>query len=363
MERRKKEDDKKKKREEEKRMKDEEKKKKEEEKRKKEEDEKKKKEEDKKKKEEEEKRKKEEAKTRKNSKKSKIVPAGSGSSSNKLPNKNESSPPPTESNAASSKKKGGSSKKKAGSPSEAAATDKKSGGSGKKSKKGKGDDHGGSKKQKSPTGGAADGGDGVEVAEVTFNLVGAPECGKKWILAECKKGAKDKDAEAEGEDDDEFESGKLEIKLESQTIVCNVVDNQPGEEYARFRALNYQSADVFFVCFNLGNEGKGGGQCEEEVEKLESEWIKEIRFVCPEVPLVFLGIVASDGRGKVDGEVRARKKKKAEELAESVEGMFYEIDYSAGHKGKKGGATAGDGKEAVKVTFHSFYELVLHIYS
>jgi len=172
------------------------------------------------------------------------------------------------------------------------------------------------------------------------------------ILAECKKEGTD----AEG-DDDEFETGKLEIKLENQIIVCNVIDNQPGEEYARFRALNYQSADVFFVCFNLGSTEQA-----EEVEKLESEWIKEIRFVCPEVPLVFLGIVtgeSSKDTGKA-AEVRSRKKKRAEELAESVEGMFYEIDYSGRKKGTKGG---DEGKEMVKVTFPTFNELVLHIYS
>lgn len=53
------------------------------------------------------------------------------------------------------------------------------------------------------------------------------------------------------------------------------------EDYDRLRPLSYSNADVFLVCFAVGNKAS--------FENVAEKWAPELRRYCPGVPILLVG--------------------------------------------------------------------------
>lgn len=56
------------------------------------------------------------------------------------------------------------------------------------------------------------------------------------------------------------------------------------EDYDRLRPLSYSNADVFLVCFAVGNQAS--------FENVAEKWAPELRRYCPGVPILLVGTQA-----------------------------------------------------------------------
>jgi len=78
-----------------------------------------------------------------------------------------------------------------------------------------------------------------------------------------------------------FDNRSTIVLYNNEPMNLNLWDTAGQEDYARLRPLSYPHTDVFLVCFSIISRNS--------FQNLENKWIPEIRFHCPEVPIILVG--------------------------------------------------------------------------
>jgi len=78
-----------------------------------------------------------------------------------------------------------------------------------------------------------------------------------------------------------FDNTVSHITVENQQLDLSLWDISGQEEYDRARALSYNSANVFILCFSISQPAS--------FESITQKWYPELSHFCPDVPVILLG--------------------------------------------------------------------------
>mmetsp|Transcript_6321 Transcript_6321/g.7787 ORF Transcript_6321/g.7787 Transcript_6321/m.7787 type:complete len:127 (-) Transcript_6321:2-382(-) len=78
-----------------------------------------------------------------------------------------------------------------------------------------------------------------------------------------------------------YEQHNAGIMYHGTPVSLGLWDTTQGEYYSRLRPLSYSQADVVLVCFSLVDRSS--------FECVASKWKPEIKFHCPNCPIILVG--------------------------------------------------------------------------
>ncbi|XP_065057304.1 uncharacterized protein LOC135685322 isoform X4 [Rhopilema esculentum] len=108
-------------------------------------------------------------------------------------------------------------------------------------------------------------------------VVGDNTCGKTSLL----NSFVNSDFEVDESDCGIFDECITEVLVGTKPIEFMLWDLSGHEEYDGFRIELFRVADIFLVCFDIGDP--------ESFENVEDVWIPEIKYVAPETPFILVG--------------------------------------------------------------------------
>ena len=85
-----------------------------------------------------------------------------------------------------------------------------------------------------------------------------------------------------------FDNYQANIMVNGKPISLGLWDTAGQEDYDRLRPLSYPKTDVFIVCYSIMHN------C--SLDNARNKWLPEIRYHCPKVPFMLVGM-KSDLRG------------------------------------------------------------------
>jgi Ras-related C3 botulinum toxin substrate 1 len=78
-----------------------------------------------------------------------------------------------------------------------------------------------------------------------------------------------------------FDNYATNLMVDNKVINLGLWDTAGQEDYDDLRPLAYPQTDVFLVCYSAVSRIS--------VENIRNKWISELRFHCPDVPIVLVG--------------------------------------------------------------------------
>eukprot|EP00794_Sanderia_malayensis_P000552 gene552-1209_t len=108
-------------------------------------------------------------------------------------------------------------------------------------------------------------------------VVGDNGCGKTCLLKSFVKS----DFEVDDTSSDIFEECMETVRIGTRRIEFMLCDLSGQEEYDGLRIELYHNADVFLVCFDIGNPNS--------LTNIDDTWIPEIKDEAPNIPFIVVG--------------------------------------------------------------------------
>jgi len=112
----------------------------------------------------------------------------------------------------------------------------------------------------------------------TLMVVGDNNCGKTCLL----KSFVMSDFEVDESNCGIFEECTVKVKIGTRMIEFMLWDLSGHEDYDGLRVELFQNADIYLVCFDIGNPAS--------LENVLDVWIPEIQYVTPDVPFIMVGL-------------------------------------------------------------------------
>ena len=81
-----------------------------------------------------------------------------------------------------------------------------------------------------------------------------------------------------------FDNYSANIMIDNEAVNIGLWDTAGQEDYDRLRPLSYPQTDVFLVCFSVVNPSS--------YENVKSKWYNEIKYYCPDTPIILVGTKA-----------------------------------------------------------------------
>lgn len=78
-----------------------------------------------------------------------------------------------------------------------------------------------------------------------------------------------------------FDNYSANIMIDNEAVNIGLWDTAGQEDYDRLRPLSYPQTDVFLICFSVVNPSS--------FENVKTKWFNEIKFYCPETPIILVG--------------------------------------------------------------------------
>ncbi|XP_074106564.1 ras-like GTP-binding protein RhoL [Cotesia typhae] len=78
-----------------------------------------------------------------------------------------------------------------------------------------------------------------------------------------------------------FDNYSDSVNVDGQEFNVTLWDTAGQEDYERLRPLSYPNTDCFLLCFSI--------TASSSFENILSKWYPEIKFHCPDVPIVLVG--------------------------------------------------------------------------
>ena len=78
-----------------------------------------------------------------------------------------------------------------------------------------------------------------------------------------------------------FDNYSANIMIDNEAVNIGLWDTAGQEDYDRLRPLSYPQTDVFLICFSVVNPSS--------FENVKTKWYNEIKFYCPETPVILVG--------------------------------------------------------------------------
>jgi GTPase SAR1 family protein len=72
-----------------------------------------------------------------------------------------------------------------------------------------------------------------------------------------------------------------DFEVDGKVNAVNLCDTESGDQFSRFRALNFEEADVFLILFSVVNKSS--------FENISFQWYEEICFVKADTPIILVG--------------------------------------------------------------------------
>lgn len=69
--------------------------------------------------------------------------------------------------------------------------------------------------------------------------------------------------------------------IDDEAVNIGLWDTAGQEDYDRLRPLSYPQTDIFIICFSIVSPSS--------FENVRAKWYTEIRYYCPETPIVLVG--------------------------------------------------------------------------
>jgi Ras-related C3 botulinum toxin substrate 1 len=69
--------------------------------------------------------------------------------------------------------------------------------------------------------------------------------------------------------------------IDNEAVNIGLWDTAGQEDYDRLRPLSYPTTDVFIICFAIDSPPS--------FENVKSKWSNEIKYYCPNVPIILVG--------------------------------------------------------------------------
>ena len=69
--------------------------------------------------------------------------------------------------------------------------------------------------------------------------------------------------------------------IDDEAVNIGLWDTAGQEDYDRLRPLSYPQTDIFLICFSIVSPSS--------YENVRAKWYTEIRYYCPETPIVLVG--------------------------------------------------------------------------
>jgi cell division control protein 42 len=110
-----------------------------------------------------------------------------------------------------------------------------------------------------------------------------------------------------------FDNYAVTVNVGGSIVTLTLFDTAGQEDYDRLRPLSYSNADVFLVCFSVGNRAS--------FDNVRDKWAAELRRYSPGVPLLLVGLQA-DRRESIPAE-RQVAVGEAERLARDIRAGKY----------------------------------------
>lgn len=78
-----------------------------------------------------------------------------------------------------------------------------------------------------------------------------------------------------------FDSFSTAISVDGKQVKLALWDTAGQEDYDRLRPLSYPNSDVVIVCYSI--------DAPESLVNVTEKWAPEVRYFCPDVPVVLVG--------------------------------------------------------------------------
>lgn len=75
---------------------------------------------------------------------------------------------------------------------------------------------------------------------------------------------------------------KASVKVDDKVMSMSIWDTAGQEDYDRLRPMSYPGTDLFLVTFSVVSR--------ESYLNVESKWLPELRYHCPNVPIYIVGL-------------------------------------------------------------------------
>ena len=79
-----------------------------------------------------------------------------------------------------------------------------------------------------------------------------------------------------------FDDYSALVEVDGYRINLGLWDTAGQEEYKRLRPLSYPATNIFWICYDIGNQSS--------FDNIETNWIPEINEHCPNTPFVIIGM-------------------------------------------------------------------------
>ncbi|XP_050504085.1 ras-related C3 botulinum toxin substrate 1-like [Diabrotica virgifera virgifera] len=79
-----------------------------------------------------------------------------------------------------------------------------------------------------------------------------------------------------------WDNGEYETTLDGKDVSLSLISMAGQQEYSRLRPLAYEMADIFLLGFSIGSPSS--------LTSLQIVWVPEIRKLCPNTPIVIVGL-------------------------------------------------------------------------
>jgi Ras-related C3 botulinum toxin substrate 1 len=79
-----------------------------------------------------------------------------------------------------------------------------------------------------------------------------------------------------------FDNYCANVVIGKRLVSVGLWDTAGQEDYDRLRPLSYPSTDVFLACFSIISPAS--------FENIKTKWIPEIRYHCPDTPIILAGL-------------------------------------------------------------------------
>jgi Ras-related C3 botulinum toxin substrate 1 len=78
-----------------------------------------------------------------------------------------------------------------------------------------------------------------------------------------------------------FDNYNANVMYKDKIVSLGLWDTAGQEDYDQLRPLSYPDTNCFLICFSLVSPTS--------YENVKSKWVKEIRYHCPDIPIVLCG--------------------------------------------------------------------------